>query len=164
MISSATHSRWPLLPPFWIWFLSYYRTNTWVDWSNFSVAHWGWVEEGSFRWSAPPLIQDGRYGCHLGFRFRRLEDKRLFCGLLGVTGGRFLSMISSVAHPRLPLHDRHLRFGFRQLNDERLGWFIRFFCGMLGLTTGMVLSMISSAAQPRWPLRLPSWIWFPSIF
>jgi hypothetical protein len=38
-----------------------YRTNAWVDWSDFSVAYWGWLEEGSFRWSAPPLIQDG--GC-----------------------------------------------------------------------------------------------------
>jgi hypothetical protein len=63
-----------------------YRTNAWVDWSDFSVAYWGWLEEGSFRWSAPPLIQDGRYGCHLGFGFRRLQDKRLgrlirfFCG------------------------------------------------------------------------------------
>jgi hypothetical protein len=38
--------------------------------------------------------------------FRRLQDKRLgrliwfFCGLLGVTRGRFLSMISSAARPR----------------------------------------------------------------
>jgi hypothetical protein len=31
-----------------------YRTNAWVDWSNFSVAYWGWLEEGSFRWSAHP--------------------------------------------------------------------------------------------------------------
>jgi hypothetical protein len=23
--------------------------------------------------------------------------------------------------------------------------------------------MISSASHPKWPLRLPSWIWFPSI-
>jgi hypothetical protein len=65
----------------------------------------GWREEGSFRWSAPSLIQDCR---HLGFRFRRLEDKRLgwliqfFCGSLGVIRGRFLSMISSAAHPGWP--------------------------------------------------------------
>jgi hypothetical protein len=85
-----------------------YRTNAWVAWSDFSVAYWGWLGEGSFRWSAPPLIQDGHYSLHLGFDFRRLEDKRLgrwirfFCGLLGVTRGRFLSMISSAAHPRWP--------------------------------------------------------------
>jgi hypothetical protein len=67
----------------------------------------GWlVEEGSFRWSAPPLIQDGR---HHGFGFRRLQDKclgrliRFFCGSLGVTRGRFLSMISSATHPSWPL-------------------------------------------------------------
>jgi hypothetical protein len=88
-----------------------YRTNAWVDsndWSDFSVAYWGWLEEGSFRWSAPPLIQDGHYGSHLGFGFRRLQDKRLgqliwffLCGSLGVTGGWFLSMISSATHPSL---------------------------------------------------------------
>jgi hypothetical protein len=38
------------------------------------MAYWGWLEEGSFRWSAQPLIEDGR---HLGFGFRRLSDKRL---------------------------------------------------------------------------------------
>jgi hypothetical protein len=80
-----------------------YRTNAWVDWSNFSVTHWGWLEEGSFQWSALPLIKDGHYGCHLGFGFRRLDNKRLgrfirfSCGLLVMTSGRFLSMISSAA-------------------------------------------------------------------
>jgi hypothetical protein len=65
----------------------------------------GWLEEGSFRWSPPPLIQDGRYGRHLRFGFRRLQDKRLgrlirfLCGSFGVTRGRFLSMITSAAHP-----------------------------------------------------------------
>jgi hypothetical protein len=48
-----------------------YRTITCVDWSDFSVAYWEWLEEGSFRWSAPPLIQDGH---HLGFGFRRFSD------------------------------------------------------------------------------------------
>jgi hypothetical protein len=77
-----------------------------IDWSNFSVAHWGWLEEGSFGWSALPLIQNGCYGRHLGFGFRQLEVKclgrliRFFCGLLGATIGKFLSMISSAAHPR----------------------------------------------------------------
>jgi hypothetical protein len=85
-----------------------YRTNAMVDASNFSVAHWRWLEEGFFQWSAPPLIQDGCYSRHLGFGFHRLEDKhlgrliRFFCGLLGVTSGRFLSMISYAAHPRWP--------------------------------------------------------------
>jgi hypothetical protein len=57
------------------------------------------LEEGSFRWSAPPLFQDGR----------RLDDKRVgrfmqfFWGLLGMTSGRFVSMISSAAHPTRPL-------------------------------------------------------------
>jgi hypothetical protein len=26
-----------------------FLTNAWVDWSDFLVAHWGWLEEGSFR-------------------------------------------------------------------------------------------------------------------
>jgi hypothetical protein len=56
-----------------------------------------------FRWPAPLLIQDGRYGSHLGFRFCQLSHQRMGqlvrfgCGLLGVTGGRFLSMISADA-------------------------------------------------------------------
>jgi hypothetical protein len=39
--------------------------------------------------SARPLIEDGRYGCQLGFGFRRLSDKllghlvRFFCGFFG---------------------------------------------------------------------------------
>jgi hypothetical protein len=54
------------------------------------VAHWGWLEEGSFRWPVPLLIQHGHYGSHLGFAFRRLSDECLcrlvqfFCGSLGV--------------------------------------------------------------------------------
>jgi hypothetical protein len=72
----------------------------------FFVAYWGWVEEGSFRWTAPPLIQDGRCSSRLVFGSHQLSDEclgqlvRLFCGLLGVTGGRFLSMISAAAHSR----------------------------------------------------------------
>jgi hypothetical protein len=69
----------------------------------------------------------------------------IFLWLIGVTRGRFLSMISSTAHPRWPLHGRHLGFGFRRLNNKRLGRFIRFFCGLLGVITGKFLSMISSA-------------------
>jgi hypothetical protein len=34
-----------------------FLTNGWFDWSDCLVAHWGWLEESSFRWSAPPLIQ-----------------------------------------------------------------------------------------------------------
>jgi hypothetical protein len=48
-----------------------YLANAWIDWSNLFVAYLGWLEEGSFLWSAPLLIQDGRYGTHLGFGFRR---------------------------------------------------------------------------------------------
>jgi hypothetical protein len=69
-----------------------YRTNAWVDWSDFSVAHWGWLEEGSFRWSAPPHIQDGRYGRHLGFGFHWWEDKcldRLIWFFLRLIGGDY---------------------------------------------------------------------------
>jgi hypothetical protein len=55
-----------------------YRTNALVDWSDFSVAQWRWLEEGFFRWSAPPLIQDGHYDRHLWFGFRRLDNKHLW--------------------------------------------------------------------------------------
>jgi hypothetical protein len=50
----------------------------------------------------PTLYWNG----HLGFSFRRFSDQRLgwlvrfFGGSLGVTGGKFLSMISSATHPR----------------------------------------------------------------
>jgi hypothetical protein len=42
--------------------------------------------------AAPPVIQDGRYGSHLGFGFRLLSDEclgrlvRFFCGVLGILG------------------------------------------------------------------------------
>jgi hypothetical protein len=54
-----------------------FLTNAWVDWSNFLVAHWAWLEEGSFRWSPPPLIQDGRYALHLGFGLHWFSAQRL---------------------------------------------------------------------------------------
>jgi hypothetical protein len=102
------------------------------------------------------------------FGFHQLCDKRLgrlirfFCGLLGVNGGRFLSMISSTAHPRY-CYGHHLGFGFRRLEDKHLGPLIQSFCGLLEVIRGRVISMISSATHPRWPLRLSSWIWFPLI-
>jgi hypothetical protein len=67
------------------------------------------LEEGLFRTSVPPLIQNGRYGRHLGFGFHSFSDQRLgrlvrfFCVSLGATGGMFLSMTSAAAHPTWPL-------------------------------------------------------------
>jgi hypothetical protein len=57
----------------------------------------------------------------------------------------------------------NLDFGFRRLQENRLGRLIRFLCGSLVVTRGRFLSMISSAAHPRWLLRPPSWILFQSI-
>jgi hypothetical protein len=92
-----------------IWFPSIIgQTHGSIDPTDFYVAYCGWVEEGSFRWSAAPLIQDGRYGRHLGFGFRRIQDNRLgwlisfLCGSLGMSRGRYLSVISSAIHPRWP--------------------------------------------------------------
>jgi hypothetical protein len=133
-----------------------------VDWSNLSVAHWVWLEECSFRWSAPPLIQDGCYGRHLGFGFRRLDDKRVsrlfrsFCGLLGVTRGWVLSMISSAAPPRWPLHGRHFWFGFRRLSDERLRRLVRFFCGSLGAINLYHVSLLPKPYRPYTHRQLPT--------
>jgi hypothetical protein len=51
----------------------------------------------------PPLLQDGHHGSHLGFGFCRLSHELLgrlvlfFCGFLGVTSGRLLSMTSTAA-------------------------------------------------------------------
>jgi hypothetical protein len=125
-----------------------YRTNAWVDWSDFSVAYWGWLEEGYFRWSALPLIQDGRYGRHLWFGFLRLDDKRLrrfilfFCGL-EVTRERFLSMISAAAHPRWPLRLP----SWIWFSDQSLGRLVWFFGGSLGVTGGRFLLMTNMAAM-----------------
>jgi hypothetical protein len=108
MISSAAHSRWPLRPPSWIWFPSI-RGQTLGSIDPIFSGLLGWLEEGSFQWSAPLLIKDGHYGHyghHLGFHFCQLSQQRLVrfvCGLLGVTGGRFPSMISTAAHSRWPL-------------------------------------------------------------
>jgi hypothetical protein len=106
-------------------------TNAWADWSNFSVAYWGWLEEGSFRWSAPPLIQDGG---HLVFGFCRFK----------MTNSKVDSSDFSVAYwgwlvegsfwwsaPPLIQHCRfgsHLGFGFRRWSDERLSTGLIFWC------------------------------------
>jgi hypothetical protein len=85
------HPRWSLQPTSCIWFPSI-RGQT------------GWLEEGSFRWPAPPLIQDG---CHFGFLVyvdfltnAWVDWSDFLVAHWGVTGGRFLSMISSATHPR----------------------------------------------------------------
>jgi hypothetical protein len=54
-------------------------------------------------------------------------------------------MINSTAHPRWP--PSWIGFGFRRLDDKRLGRFVQFFCGLLGVTRGSFLSMISSASM-----------------
>jgi hypothetical protein len=95
-------------------------------------------------------------GRHLGFGFRRLNDKRQ---------GRFIWFFCdySSALIQAGCSGRHLGFGFRRFSDQSLGWLVRFFGGSLGVTGGRFLSMTSVAAHPIWPLRQPSWIWFPSI-
>jgi hypothetical protein len=66
-----------------------------------SVAYWGWLEEGSFRWSALQLIQDGRYGRHLGFGFCRIEDKCLVdWSDFSVAYLRWLEELGSFRHVR----------------------------------------------------------------
>jgi hypothetical protein len=97
-----------------------------------------------------PLIQNGRHSNHLGFGFRRLFDKllsrlvRFFCGLLGVSAGRLLSMTSAAAHSGWPLRQPSW--------TERLGQLVQFFCGLLGVTGGRFLLMISTATHSRWLL------------
>jgi hypothetical protein len=117
-----------------------YRTNASVDWTNLWVAYWGWLEKGFFRWPAPPLIQDGRYGSHLGFRLiinyltRLSRLVRFVCGLLGITGGRFLSMISTAAHSRWALwHRCHLKNKFSHTTQPTLDlWNCIISCGTYG--------------------------------
>jgi hypothetical protein len=72
MITSATHPRWRLRPPSWIWSPLIF----WPMPGSTGLICW-WLEDGSFQWL---LIQHGRYGSHLGFGFRRLSDERLSSG------------------------------------------------------------------------------------
>jgi hypothetical protein len=109
MISSAANPTWPQRPPSWIWFPSIRGQTPWVDWSDFLWLIGGWLEEGYFRWTAPPLIKDGHDGRHLGFGFRRLSDERLgrlvrfVCELLWLIGGMFCFTISTASYSRWPL-------------------------------------------------------------
>jgi hypothetical protein len=96
-ISSATHQRWP---PSWIWFPSIRGQKPGSIDTIFSAAYWRWLEEGSFRWSAPPLIQDGRYMAAILdlvsidiLTNAWVDWSDFFGGSLGrITGGRFFSM------------------------------------------------------------------------
>jgi hypothetical protein len=92
---------------------------------DFSVACWGWLAEGSFRYSSLPLIQGGRYGQHLGSGFRWLSDKCL--GLLVQFFVAYWGRLEegSFPWPAPPLiqdgwYGSHLRFGFRRLSDKCL--------------------------------------------
>jgi hypothetical protein len=94
----------------WISFPSIKSTNAWVNWSDFSVAYWGWLEEGSFWWSAPPLIQDGH---------------QFFGGSLGGD----LRKVPLIQHGH---NSSHLGFGFRRLSDECLRRLVRVFVAHWG--------------------------------
>jgi hypothetical protein len=90
-----------------------YSTNARVDWSYFSVAYWGWLEEGSIRWSALPLIQDRHCDAAIldlvsvDFLTNAWVDlSDFFSWLIGATGGRFLSMTSAAAHSTWLLRQR----------------------------------------------------------
>jgi hypothetical protein len=84
---------------------------------------------------------------------------RFYCGLLGVSRGRFLSMISSAAHPRWSLRPPSWIW-FPSITGQTPGSVDLIFMWLIGVTRARFLSMISSATHPRWPT---SWISFPSI-
>jgi hypothetical protein len=101
------------------------------------VPYWAWLEEGSFRWSAPPLIQDGGFDLvSVNFLTNSWVNWSDFW-LFNVGDWR-----------KVPFED-HLR------HSSKLATIL--------WTSGRFLSMISSAAHPTPPLQQPSWIWFPSI-
>jgi hypothetical protein len=138
------------------------RRNAWVDWFDFSVAYCGWLQVGSFRWSALPLIQEGRYGRHLGFGFSRLDDKRLgrfirfFCDLLGpVTRGRFPSMINSAAHPRW----LQSWIWFPSFRRQTPGSIHPIFLWLIGGDYRKVPFDDQLCRSSK--MATPSWIWFP---
>jgi hypothetical protein len=110
-----------------------YRTNAWVDWPDFYVAHWGWLEKGSAahpRWPLQPTswvwfpsIIWQSLGRPVWFFFAYwgwLEEGSFRWPVPPlIQNGRYCS---------------HLGFGFRQLSDERLGRLVQFFCDLLGVT------------------------------
>jgi hypothetical protein len=72
-----------------IWFPSIIGQTPGSTWSIDLIFLWligGWLEEGSFRWSAPPLIQDGRRPSWILFpSIRGQMSIWFFCGSLGMT-------------------------------------------------------------------------------
>jgi hypothetical protein len=69
-----------------------------------------------------------------------------FCGSLGVTRGRFLSMISSAVHPRWPLRPPSWIW-FPSFRGQTPVSIDPIFLWLFGVTRGRFLSMISSAAH-----------------
>jgi hypothetical protein len=70
-----------------------------------------------------------------------------FFWLIGVTGGRFLSMTSASAHSRWLTRQHILDLvSVDYLTNASVDW-SDFFCGLLGVTGGRFLSMTSTAAH-----------------
>jgi hypothetical protein len=61
------------------------------------VAHWGWLEEGSFRWPAARSSNMASMAAILDFGFRRLSDERLLW--LGVINRHHIPLLPK---PYLP--------------------------------------------------------------
>jgi hypothetical protein len=99
MISSATHPRWPLQPPSWIWFPLIFRR------SDFLLVHWG-------DWSKVPFYDQHRRSSNMATTVAILDLdsvdylmnacvnwSRFFCGSLGVLN---LHHIPLLPKPYLP--------------------------------------------------------------
>jgi hypothetical protein len=106
MTSATTHSRWPLWQPSWILFPSIIWRTPGSTGPIFLWLYWGWLEECSFQWPVPLLIQDGCCGSYLGFDFRRLSDKHLGRLVLFLGGRNWgdwrMSIISAATYSRWP--------------------------------------------------------------
>jgi hypothetical protein len=122
----------------------YYLTNAWSD---FFLAYWGWLEEGSFQWPAPLLFQGGCILHLVSLDYLMNPLGRLvqfFCGFIGgwleecsfqcqwgwVEDGSFRCPV-----PLLIQDGRcgsHLGFGSHQLFDERLGLLVNIFVAYWG--------------------------------
>jgi hypothetical protein len=82
-----------------------------------------------------PLIQDGRYGRHLGFGFHSFRGETpgsIDQISLWLIGGDYRGKFP----PPLIQHGRygsHLGFGFRRLSDERLRRLVQFFVAHWGV-------------------------------
>jgi hypothetical protein len=115
---------------------------------------------GVTRWSALPLIHDGHYGRHLGFGFRRLEDKHLgwliqFCGgsLGWLEEGSFWRPAPLLMAATATILDL---VSVDYLTNACVDWVVQFFCGLLGVINLHHIPLLPKPYLPYTHRQLPT--------